>query len=58
MKYKDDKVYIGHMIEAIDHIKSFTKGITYKEFLKSELIQSAVIRKFEIIGEATTNISK
>jgi len=33
------------------------KGLTREEFSKNELIQDAVIRNFEIIGEASKNLS-
>src|SRR3989339_20449 len=38
-------------------IKKFVKGIDKNEFAKNELIQDAVIRNFEIIGEASKKIS-
>ena len=34
-------------------IKTYTNGINEENFLSNELIQDAVIRNFEIIGEAT-----
>lgn len=58
MKLKrDDFVYVAHIIEAIESIQKFVKGIDYENFKDNDLIISAVIRKFEIIGEATSNIS-
>jgi uncharacterized protein with HEPN domain len=54
---KDDGVYLDHIIAAIAKIESFTKGISQKDFSQSVLIQDAVIRNFEIIGEATKQLS-
>jgi uncharacterized protein with HEPN domain len=53
---KDDKLYLVHIQECIKRIESFVGG-GQKEFLASELIQDAVIRNLEIIGEATKQIS-
>ena len=55
---KDDSVYIEHILTAISKIENFVYGISKDEFEKSVLIQDAVIRNFEIIGEATKKISR
>ena len=54
---KHDKVYISNIIDAIDRILDYTEGVTQEEFKKENMIQDAVVRNFEIIGEATKNIS-
>lgn len=54
---KDDKVYLIGIVECIDSIQEYTQN-GQNEFLNSKLIQDAVIRNLEIIGEATKNISK
>ncbi|MFN0315903.1 MAG: DUF86 domain-containing protein [Burkholderiales bacterium] len=48
--------YAGHMIDAARRIVTYTAGLTRDEFLAASLIQDAVIRNFEIIGEAARNI--
>ncbi|MCK5283374.1 MAG: DUF86 domain-containing protein [Nanoarchaeota archaeon] len=53
---KDELVYLKHIMECIGRIESFMKGITKSKFLKDELIQSAVIRQIEVIGEAVKNL--
>lgn len=55
---KDDSIYIEHIIEAIDKIMGYIKQISEKTFLETPLVQDAVIRQFEIIGEATKHISE
>lgn len=54
---KDDLAYIEHILEAIARIKKYTEGISFQDFEHNNMIQDAVIRNFEIIGEATKNIS-
>ena len=54
---KDDKLYLSHILEAADKIFNYTKN-GQEEFINSPLIQDAVIRNFEIIGEATKQLSE
>ena len=55
---KNDQVYLEHILEAITKIESFVIGLTKTDFDRNVMIQDAVIRNFEIIGEATKKISK
>lgn len=52
-----DKLFLLHIRDAVVDIEKFIKGITKKEFYNNYLIQNAVIRQIEIIGEATKNLS-
>ena len=49
-------IYLSDIAAALEKIEEFTVDMTYDEFLLDDRTQSAVIRKFEIIGEATKNI--
>ncbi len=40
----------------IDHILTYTAGLSKEDFLKSDQIQDAVFRRLEIIGEAATKL--
>jgi uncharacterized protein with HEPN domain len=55
---KDDLAFIEHILLCIDKIQEYTRNLTAYDFNHSELIQDAVIRNIEIIGEATKKISK
>lgn len=57
MKNRDDKVYLKDIIESINHIEDFIGKKTEKEFVSNMLLQDAVTRRFEIIGEAVSKIS-
>ena len=48
--------YLGHIIKAIERIDRYTEDIDEVGFLNSDLVQDAVIRNIEIIGEASNNI--
>ncbi|QDL54564.1 HepT-like ribonuclease domain-containing protein [Rhodoferax aquaticus] len=50
--------YLGHILEAIERIEHYVADLDELAFLNSKLVQDAVIRNFEIIGEASNNIEK
>ena len=50
--------YLGHITEAIERIQRYTWGLDEAGFVQSQLVQDAVIRNFEIIGEASRNIER
>jgi len=54
---KDDQLYIDHILDCIRKINDFSRGLSLKEFRTSELVQDAIIRNIEIIGEASKKIS-
>lgn len=58
MREKSDLIYVKHILESINAINDFSKGIDKKKLLSSRLKRSAIIREIEIIGEAAKNVSK
>ena len=44
--------YLGHMIDAITQIQAYIGEQTKVEFVANRLLQDAVIRNFEVLGEA------
>ena len=46
-----DELYLAHILEAIAAIERFTAG-GREEFVANDMVQSAVIRQLEIVGEA------
>jgi len=54
---KNDLAYIDHILDCIRKIQKFSKTLTLKEFAENELVQDAIIRNIEIIGEASKKIS-
>ena len=55
---KDDLIYIEHILECLDKIELYIDGFSEESFSEDSKTQDAVIRQFEIIGEATRNISE
>lgn len=50
--------YLAHILEAIERIEEYVSEMDELTFLNSKLVQDAVIRNLEIIGEASNNIEK
>ena len=50
--------YLAHIAEAIERIDRYIEDMDEVAFLNNELVQDAVIRNLEIIGEASNNIEK
>lgn len=49
---------LAHILEAIERIDRYTKGMGESAFLGASIVQDAVVRNFEIIGEASNNVEK
>jgi uncharacterized protein with HEPN domain len=52
-----DRTYLGHMLEAMARIRSYVGRKRRAGFLRSALLQDAVIRNIEIVGEAAGRVS-
>ena len=50
--------YLGHILEAIERIQHYVDDMDEVGFLNSKLVQDAVIRNLEVIGEASRNIER
>jgi uncharacterized protein with HEPN domain len=53
---KDIRVYLEDILESIQKIETYTSGLTFEAFSKETEHQDAVIRRFEILGEAVKGI--
>jgi uncharacterized protein with HEPN domain len=50
--------YLDHIQQAIGRIHRYIEGMKAEDFCSDEKTQDAVIRNFEIIGEAARNIKR
>jgi uncharacterized protein with HEPN domain len=50
--------YLGHILQAIERIENYVSNMDEMAFLGNQLVQDAVIRNLEVIGEASNNIEK
>lgn len=53
----EDAVYVQHILDAINRIESYTEDVDHQKFQEDPMMQDAVIRQLEIIGEATKRMS-
>lgn len=48
--------YLGHMLDAVNQIQTYTRGKSADDFLSDRLLQDGVVRNVEILGEASRNL--
>ena len=48
--------FLKDILDAIEKIEEFVDDMSFEEFIKDDKTVSAVIRKLEIIGEATKHL--
>lgn len=53
---KDYRDYLKDIINSIDDISVFTKGMTFNRFIKDKKTSNAVVRSLEVMGEAAKHI--
>lgn len=58
MRRNRDLTYLGDILDSIRRIASYTADVSKKDFLENFMMQDAVIRQIEIIGEASNSISE
>lgn len=56
MSSRDWIFRIQDILTCIEKIERYTSGMTMTEFKKEEIVIDAVVRNFEIIGEASKHI--
>jgi uncharacterized protein with HEPN domain len=55
-KNRSTEVFIDDIIESCEKIEQYTNGLTERQLELNTEKQDAIIRRFEIIGEAVKNI--
>lgn len=53
---REDQLYVKDILDAMEAIEAFVAGMEFDQFKTDDKTSSAVIRKFEIIGEAAKHI--
>jgi uncharacterized protein with HEPN domain len=56
MSKREIRLLLDDMLQAAIKIRSYTEGYNYELFLEDEKTTDAVVRNFEIIGEAANRI--
>ena len=58
MSMRDEGLDFDDILAAAESIRRFTGNLTKQEFLQSDLVQSAVLQKLTVIGEAAARITE
>jgi len=53
---RNPEVYLKDILNSANKILKYSDGLSYEKFNENEMIQDAIIRNLEIIGEAVKNI--
>ncbi len=53
-----DRERLMHMLKSVEKIMSYTEGLDLADFEENEMLQDAVFKNLEIIGEAAYKLSK
>jgi len=58
MAKRSDKLYLKDIFDSIERIEKYIDNLNYEEFSNNLMVIDAAVRNFEIIGEATKNLSR
>jgi uncharacterized protein with HEPN domain len=53
---RDARLYLYDILESIEKIQQYTANLTFEDFVANNMAVDAVVRNFEIIGEAASHI--
>ena len=53
MSKRDQKLFLQDILESLERIEQYTANLEFEEFRSNQMIIDAVVRNFEIIGEAS-----
>jgi len=53
---RDDRLYLQDIVDSIEKVKKYTDNLTLEEFEINDMVIDAVVRNFEIIGEAVSHV--
>jgi len=56
MSKREPKLLVEDILDSTHKILDYTAGLTYDEFIKDSKTIDAVIRNFEIVGEAANRL--
>ena len=52
-----DRAFLGHMLDEARFLRNHSKGLRLASLLKNPILQRSFIRSFEVLGEASKNVS-
>lgn len=58
MSKRSVKLLLQDIVEAINNIPSYSSEMSFDQFMSDQKTKDAVVRNFEIIGEAANKLPK
>lgn len=58
MKTRNDRLYLYDIAECCAKIEKYSAGVGEAEFRENQMLQDALVRNIEIVGEASKNLSE
>jgi len=58
MSAKDNSVFVRHMRDATRRIQSYVEDVDKSDYAEDVVLQDAVVRQLEILGEAAGRVSR
>ena len=58
MKTRNESLYLYDILECCDTIASYIADVSEIDFQNNKMMQDALVRNIEVIGEAAKNLSK
>jgi len=56
MSKREAQLYLDDIFQSIAHIEQYTEGLSFEDFLHDAKTIDAVVRNFEILGEAAARL--
>lgn len=56
MSERNAELFVADILESIESIIEFTKDLNLETFSQNKMVKDAVVRNFEVIGEAAKNL--
>jgi uncharacterized protein with HEPN domain len=53
---RETRLFVEDILQSITKIEEYTENLKKEEFFQDSLTQDAVLRRFEIMGEAVKNL--
>ena len=50
------EVYLNDILRSINKVQNYSDDMSFEEFKEKEMVQDAILRNLEIIGEAVKNV--
>lgn len=54
---RDPRLYLAEMVTSTEKVRDYTRGLSLDDFVANTMVQDAVLRRLEVIGEAAKHVA-